>query len=58
VSDKDLECMRGIIYKCCRCGETFDGGQVADRGAIKCVHCGYKVLKKVKFPIVHRVKAV
>ena len=54
----ELENMKGITYECCRCGQTFDGSQVADRGEIKCPHCSYKVLKKVKSPIVRRIKAV
>ena len=54
----ELENMRSIIYECCRCGKTFDGGQVADRGEIKCPECSYKVIKKVRTPIVRRVKAV
>jgi len=58
VSDKDLENMKGVRYECVRCGLVFDGEKIAERGIIKCPSCSFRVLKKVKPPVVHRVKAV
>ena len=58
MSDKDLENMKGILYECVRCGLVFDGEKIAERGIIKCPDCGYRIIKKVKPPIVKKVKAV
>jgi DNA-directed RNA polymerase subunit P len=50
--------MKGILYECVRCGLVFDGEKIAERGIIKCPDCGYRIIKKVKPPIVKKVKAV
>jgi DNA-directed RNA polymerase subunit RPC12/RpoP len=56
--DKELANMKGVFYECVRCGLVFDGEKIAERGSLKCPDCGYRVIKKVKSPIVHRIKAV
>jgi DNA-directed RNA polymerase subunit P len=56
--DKDLDSMKGILYECNRCGKRFDGREIAERGNLKCPHCGYKIIKKVKPPVVKRIKAI
>jgi DNA-directed RNA polymerase subunit RPC12/RpoP len=33
------------------------GENIEDRGIIKCIVCGYRVLKKTKSPVVKRVPA-
>lgn len=53
----DFESMKGVIYECARCGYKFDGEELAMRQELKCPTCGYRVLKKVRPPIVKRVKA-
>ena len=58
MSDKDLKNMKGVRYECVRCGLVFDGEKIAERGIIKCPDCGYRVLRKVKPPVVKRVNAV
>ena len=48
----------GIIYECMRCGSTVPSEELMLRGGeIKCIICGYRILKKVKPPVVKRVKA-
>jgi DNA-directed RNA polymerase subunit RPC12/RpoP len=46
-------------YECLRCGETTMGDNIEERnGEIKCIVCGYRVLKKTKPPVVKRVPVV
>jgi DNA-directed RNA polymerase subunit RPC12/RpoP len=48
-----------IEYECLRCMGTMTTETLNERGGeIKCIHCGYRALKKNKNPIVKRVKAV
>ena len=46
-----------LPYECLRCGATTMGENIADRGVVKCIVCGYRVLKKMKPPVVKRVPA-
>jgi DNA-directed RNA polymerase subunit P len=48
----------GIIYECMRCGSTVPSEELELRGGeIKCIICGYRILKKVKPPVVKRIKS-
>jgi DNA-directed RNA polymerase subunit P len=47
----------GILYQCISCGEKLTMDQLAMTPEIKCPFCGYRVLKKVRPPVVKRVKA-
>jgi DNA-directed RNA polymerase subunit RPC12/RpoP len=48
----------GITYKCWRCGSKVSSRELDFRGGeIKCIICGYRVLKKTRSLIVRRVKA-
>lgn len=48
-----------VVYTCIRCGESMtEDDLVARGGQMKCVSCGYKILKKTKPPIVKKVKAI
>ncbi len=49
---------QGILYECMSCGEKISAQQMAMTPEIKCPFCGYRVLKKVRPPVVKRVKAV
>ena len=45
-------------YECLLCGATTTGENIEERGGeIKCIVCGYRVLKKTKPPVVKRVPA-
>jgi DNA-directed RNA polymerase subunit RPC12/RpoP len=46
----------GIIYECMRCGARVPSEELELRGGeIKCIICGYRILKKVKPPVVKKV---
>lgn len=48
----------GIIYECVRCGAKVPSDELDMRGGeIKCIVCGYRILKKVKPPVVKRTLA-
>jgi DNA-directed RNA polymerase subunit RPC12/RpoP len=48
----------GIIYECIRCGAKVPLEELDMRGGeTKCIVCGYRILKKVKPPVVKRVPA-
>jgi len=47
-----------MTYECVRCNQKFSGKDLALRERIACPYCSYKVIKKVRPPIVKRVKAV
>ena len=47
----------GIVYECMRCSATVPSEELELRGGeIKCIICGYRILKKVKPPVVKRIK--
>ena len=48
----------GIVYECVRCGAKVPSEELELRGGeIKCIICGYRILKKIKPPVVKRVQA-
>jgi DNA-directed RNA polymerase subunit RPC12/RpoP len=49
--------VQGIIYECVKCGAKVPLEELDLRGGkVKCIICGYRVLKKVRPPVVKRVK--
>jgi len=47
----------GIAYECVKCGSIVSSEELDLRGGgIKCTYCGYRVLKKIRPPIVKRIK--
>jgi DNA-directed RNA polymerase subunit RPC12/RpoP len=48
----------GIVYECVRCGARVPSDELDLRGGeIKCIVCGYRILKKIKPPVVKRISA-
>lgn len=48
----------GIVYECMKCGKKVPLEELELRGGeIKCTECGYRILKKIKPPVVKRVSA-
>lgn len=48
----------GIAYECVRCGAKVPVEELELRGGgIKCIVCGYRVLKKTRPPVVKRVSS-
>jgi len=53
-----MEKATGIVYECVRCGAKVPVEELENRGGeIKCIVCGYRILKKIKPPVVKRVPA-
>lgn len=57
MSEEKEQSATGILYQCISCGEKLTLDQLAMTPEIKCPFCGYRVLKKVRPPVVKRVKA-
>ena len=47
----------GVRYKCVQCGAIITSDQLASMLGIKCPYCGYRILRKMRPPIVKRIKA-
>jgi DNA-directed RNA polymerase subunit RPC12/RpoP len=48
----------GIVYECVRCGAKVPSEELEMRGGeTKCIICGYRILRKVKPPVVKRIPA-
>jgi len=48
---------RGIAYECVKCGAVVSSEKHELRGGgVKCTYCGYRVLRKIRPPIVRRIK--
>ena len=55
MSEKDA---RGIEYQCVMCGARVSSEEIELRGGgVKCTICGYRVIKKIRSPIVKHVSA-
>lgn len=53
MSDKEST---GMVYRCTKCGAKVPTEEIELRGGeIKCTICGYRVLRKVRPPVVKRV---
>ncbi|NIQ07542.1 MAG: RNA polymerase Rbp10 [Candidatus Korarchaeota archaeon] len=48
----------GVVYECTRCGAKVPEEDLELRGGeIKCIVCGYRVLRKIRPPVVKRLSA-
>ena len=47
----------GIEYQCLSCKEKIPLDELNMMPEFKCPHCGYRILKKIRPPIVKHVKA-
>jgi len=55
--DEKEERIGGILYECVNCGSKITAEQLSMTPEIKCPICGYRILRKVRPPIVKHVKA-
>jgi DNA-directed RNA polymerase subunit RPC12/RpoP len=56
MSDKEAQ---GLVYECVKCGAKVPSDELELRGGrVKCIYCGYRVLKKIRPPVVKRVSAI
>ncbi len=54
---KPQEAVTGIQYECVSCGTSVSAEQLEVTPEIKCPICGYRILRKVRPPVVRHVKA-
>ncbi len=47
----------GPIYECVRCGRRVPHNDLQRYISFRCPYCGYRIFKKVRAPVVKRVKA-
>jgi len=48
----------GLVYECVKCGAMVYTDELELRGGgVKCTYCGFRVLKKIRPPVVKRIKA-
>lgn len=46
----------GVVYECVRCGAKVATEELELRGGgVKCTICGYRILKKIRPPVIKRV---
>jgi len=48
----------GVTYECVNCGAKITSEQVSLTPEIKCPNCGFRVLRKIRPPVVKRVKTL
>lgn len=54
VSEKRVQ---GLVYECVKCGGKVVTDELELRGGgVKCTFCGYRILKKIRPPVVKRVQ--
>jgi DNA-directed RNA polymerase subunit RPC12/RpoP len=47
---------QGVVYECVKCGAKVATEELDMRGGgIKCTFCGYRILKKIRPPVIKRV---
>jgi DNA-directed RNA polymerase subunit RPC12/RpoP len=51
----DVANMAGQLYECARCGYVQKGEQFQLLGGVKCEVCGYRIVKKIRPPVVKRI---
>ncbi|UCE15707.1 MAG: RNA polymerase Rbp10 [Candidatus Bathyarchaeota archaeon] len=50
--------VQGLAYECVKCGAKVASEELDLRGGgVKCTICGYRVLKKIRPPVVKRLTA-
>jgi len=47
----------GPVYECVRCGRRVSHDDLQRYISFRCPFCGYRIFRKVRAPIVKRVKA-
>jgi len=48
----------GLVYECVKCGAKVAIKELELRGGgVKCTVCGYRVLKKIRSPVVKRISS-
>ncbi len=56
-SDRERGIREGPTYECVRCGRRVSQHDLQRYISFRCPYCGYRIFRKVRAPIVKRVKA-
>lgn len=46
----------GVVFECMSCKAHISSEQLATTPEVKCPNCGYRVLKKVRPPVVKSIR--
>ena len=55
--DDRTESRGGPVYECVKCGRRVDFRELERYISFRCPYCGYRIFRKVRAPIVKRIKA-
>ena len=55
--NKERSLQSGPVYECVRCGRQVPFAKLERYVSFRCPYCGYRVFRKIRAPIVKRVKA-
>jgi DNA-directed RNA polymerase subunit P len=47
----------GPVYECVKCGRTVGFKELERYISFRCPYCGYRIFRKVRAPVVKRLKA-
>ncbi|MHA1229033.1 MAG: DNA-directed RNA polymerase subunit P [Candidatus Helarchaeota archaeon] len=45
------------MYKCAQCKKELTLSELQKLPSLKCLYCGYKILYKIRPPVVKKIKA-
>jgi len=54
---KERQLYSGSVYECVRCGRRVSFTELERYISFRCPYCGYRIFRKIRAPIVKRVKA-
>jgi len=58
VSEEQVSGVSGLVYECVKCRAQVRLEELEMRGGrVKCTYCGYRVLRKIRPPVVRRISA-
>lgn len=56
--DVSEEQVSGLVYECVKCHAKVKPEELEMRGGrVKCTYCGYRVLRKIRPPVVRRISS-
>jgi len=57
VSEGRGEASSGPVYECLSCGGRVQYSELERYISFRCPYCGYRIFRKIRTPIVKRIKA-
>lgn len=46
------------MYKCTKCGKEFSKSDMEILPGVKCPHCGWRIVLKLRAPVIKKIKAI